>query len=1031
MSVICQYFEHQCKYEAQYGSKTVVLMQIGSFYEIYQFSPNNCATVAQRTDTNGKVWNDEIGKAGELSIVLNSALGNENGNHPHSISNPYKVGFPTIAYEKNLRTLLANDWVVIRIDQEKNGKTVNRYVAEIISPTMQLDGISLTRVTNNILFIYIEYQGYGGQKNIVYDNFLITTGVAVVDTITGENRVAEFYSKHDDEVHALQEIYRFLISHHPREIVIHVSDLPSDPSGDSNDSNCPYIKHLEKVLELRRFDRYTAHINKVIPEYRKLNYQVEFLNKIFNKVDQQQNYFGTVIQQRNDHILADLGLDSMNYGRIAYILLINYCQEHNIALVSKLAKPDLEWLDANKHCILTHNAIVQLDLISKNVHKKSKDIDSLSSVLDHCVTVLGRRNLIHVLQNPMVRPNDINTYYKMVDEMMNINIENEPLYIVLSRMLKELPDIARLQRKLTMKMILPRELSTLLRSYQKILKIYVTVFQVNAPTLHSQMFTEQETTNINSFMQKYLPLFNLENLDSCTLEPGENRTKDFNFRKYPLILGYYPDLDNIYQQLKTCEETLQSIINHLHTFIAKSKGDEISLVNHDKTKKGAVKKQKIGTMMVTTTAKSKIIGSAGYDRQLCGQIVISPLTTSEKIISSQIIDELCSTYDQLRSYLCVSLTSLYNYLINEMVTQYDFYVAIANFIAKIDLIQTYSKVSSKYNYSCPVLIEDDIEDSFLEASELRHPIVERIIEKQYVDNDICIGRHHPKTIVLRGVNSSGKSCLIKSIAIAVIMAQAGCFAPCKLKYKPYTKIITRLNGNDDILGGHSSFEIEMAEMRTILRQSDNRSLVLGDELCRGTEIHSAVGLTASAILKLLEVKASFIFATHMNTILDLPHIREIPSNDLRVCNLSVYYDDLTECLVYNRKLQDGPGGSYYGVAVAKSLGLPSDYIDLATEIVKHLTHDNEVLKTKRSRYNSGVYVDCCILCGKNASETELHTHHILEQHTADQNGMIGSMHMNVKHNLIVFCRSCHNNLHRSNQELEVLDTSKGKIIVTK
>ena len=146
----------------------------------------------------------------------------------------------------------------------------------------------------------------------------------------------------------------------------------------------PYIRYLEQVLELRRFDRYTAHINEVPEDYKNVSYQIEFFNHLFpnkkSNIDNILNYSANnsvkdlnsspgdslslnIVQQRNELIIAELGLDRMVYGRISYVILMQYCYSHNSAIISRLSKPNLEWLDLNKHLILTHNAIKQLDII--------------------------------------------------------------------------------------------------------------------------------------------------------------------------------------------------------------------------------------------------------------------------------------------------------------------------------------------------------------------------------------------------------------------------------------------------------------------------------------------------------------------------------------------------------------------------------------------------------------------------------------------------------------------------------------------
>lgn len=1047
---IIDYLNLQKKYQLQYGERTVVLMQIGVFYEIYGYDPTYCTSEEAKVDDNHNVWNEAIGHAVELSIVLNSVLTHENGNDSYGIKNPHKVGFPMIAYEKNRDTLLANDYVIIRVDQVKGSKPVERFVAEVCSPTMQLDTIALTRPTSNIACIYIEY--HQGARNR-YDNFVITTGAAVVDVITGQNRVCEFYSKEEDQVCAVQELYRFLIVHHPRELIVHINDMPLGLDKHTNDSPNPYVKYLERVLELRRFDRLTTHVNTVPPDYKKLAYQIEFLNRLFTKQATQAQTQGmqlNIVQKRNDRIIEEIGLERMNYGRIAYMLLMQHCHSHNADIIDKLSKPDLQWLDSNRHLILTHNAIVQLDLVPSKGNtlrpRKKTEIDSLMSVLDHNQTHLGRRVLSTLLQNPMLDPNEIKTYYDMVDEMSTNVTETDVLWRVLDRQLKELPDVGRLQRKLEIKLITPKELTILYSAYVKIINIYVTIMQTKVPILQSQMLSKEDVDSFNSFLARFCSMINFEALEHCSVDTSvETNTKWLEFNDCPIRPGFYPELDEQTRALTAAEVALQQIVDHLNGFLTHTRGKKIEFKTAKK-KQGAKKQDPTGTVLTTTSAKANELAMAQIDINLCGSLQVLPYTASDRIITSNRITALCHTIDGIKMWMRRNLISIYEAILQEMSTKYTFYVPIASLVAKLDLIHSYAKVANLYNYHRPDVIIDDADSSYLEATDIRHPIIERLIDGAYVTNDIFLGNGNNQRsngMLLFGVNQTGKSSLAKAVALNIIMAQAGCFVSSTLRYKPYSKIITRISGNDNMFKAESSFAVEITELRTILRQSDESTLVIGDELCHGTETHSGMAITASALLSLIKNKSSFIFATHMHELLNLQSMRTTPSDKMRLCHLSISNDEISKSIIYDRKLRDGAGASVYGLMVAKSLDLPKDFLDQADEILLEITGQNRnIVEMVPSKYNNKVYVDSCVKCNRNKSQIELHTHHIIEQKHAGKNGIvdkiikgddghdidIGIIHKNAKDNLIVLCRDCHISLHSNKQELETVSTSNGKLI---
>ena len=1051
MGIIQEYLLLQKKYELEKGERTVVLMQIGTFYEIYEYDPSYCTSETAKVDNDGQLWDENIGVAVQVSGILNSVLTQENKNEPYGINNPHKMGFPIISYQKNLANLLANDFTVVPVNQNKDamGK-ITRTIDKIESPTMQIDNVTLNRMTSNVVCIYIEYlQGTNTnglnekEPKEKYENFVITTGVAVIDILTGANRVCEFYSKAEDQIYAVQELYRFLVAHSPREIILFINDLPAGLDYHTEQQPNPYFTFLEKILELKRFHRVNVKINAVMEEYKKIAYQTEFINKIFNKLPNIKRSKLNIIQQRNDKIIIDLGLERMDYGRIAYMLLIQHCYSNNPDIVSKLSYPDIQWIDANKHLVLTHNAIVQLDLVPSNPNisstRKKKEIDSLMSVLDENQTHLGRRLLYTLLQNPMYDSKEITTYYDMVSEMLHEN-NGEALWLTLDRQLKELPDISRLHRKLMVKLMNPKELVVLYNSYVKIINIYITIIKTASPVLHTQLLTPEDITNFNQYLAKYNGIFDFTALECCNINiSSDTNQKWMDFIDNPVRLGHYPDLDESAQGLIQAENKLEDIVVYLNRFIEHTKGQKIQFKN-EKKKQGAKKQEPTATVLVTTAAKAKILINANIDITLCGKLNIGTYSSTDCIITSDIIDALCQKIDAIRAWMRQRLLNIFESIIDEMGIQYSFYSGLTNLIGKIDLIHSYAKVSTKYNYHRPKLNDSKLNNntnntntnntnSYLDAKEIRHPIIERIIDGAYIPNDVVLNNNG---ILLYGVNQVGKSSLAKAIPLNIIMAQIGCFTACHLTYKPFAKIITRLSGDDNIYKGDSSFAVEMSELRTILRQGDENTLVLGDELCRGTENHSGMALTGSAILSLIRQKTAFIFATHMHELLDLETIKAIPQDKLRIQHLAISYDEMNKILIYDRKLRDGPGLSSYGLMVARSLNLPEIFLNDANNLLAEITHSKRnILEPEVSRYNNKVFLDECIKCKRNKHEVEFHTHHIQHQSEANDKGLIGNIHKNIKDNLSVLCKECHANEHKLGGELEVLTTSLGKLTILK
>jgi DNA mismatch repair protein MutS len=268
-------------------------------------------------------------------------------------------------------------------------------------------------------------------------------------------------------------------------------------------------------------------------------------------------------------------------------------------------------------------------------------------------------------------------------------------------------------------------------------------------------------------------------------------------------------------------------------------------------------------------------------------------------------------------------------------------------------------------------------------------------------------------MLLYGTNAVGKTSIIRALGIAVIMAQSGMFVPCEtFVYSPYRSIFTRILGNDNLFKGLSTFAVEMSELRVILNYADKNSLVLGDELCSGTETESALSIFVAGILDLHEKGASFIFATHFHEIVGYEEIKAM--NGLKICHMSVFYDSSNDCLVYDRKLKEGAGTRMYGLEVCKSLYLPAGFMEKAYEI-RNKYHPDVVggLSHTTTTYNAKKVRGMCEMCKSEIGEE---THHLLEQNMADANGFIGHVHKNHPANLMSLCEKCHLKMHHSTEK---------------
>ena len=281
------------------------------------------------------------------------------------------------------------------------------------------------------------------------------------------------------------------------------------------------------------------------------------------------------------------------------------------------------------------------------------------------------------------------------------------------------------------------------------------------------------------------------------------------------------------------------------------------------------------------------------------------------------------------------------------------------------------------------------------------------------------------------------SSLMKSLGMAVVMAQSGLYVPAtEFVYSPYTAIYTRIIGIDNIFKGLSSFALEMVELNSILKRANSKTLILGDEVCKGTEHISGNAIVASTIVYLAKLESSFIFATHLHEIMKLDCITNLKT--VKAFHLTVDYNEKTDVLVYGRSLKDGPGEQNYGITFAKHIIHNNEFIKQAVQIKNELLkiYDN-IISGKTSRYNSNLLVYECFVCGKTDQKlhsSPLETHHINFQKDCTNDIVNNKPHLkkNDKANLVVLCNECHDNIHSNKLSIEgYVMTSQGPSIKIK
>lgn len=1022
-----EYFRLQQEYEEKFGKKVIIFMEVGGFFEAYSYDPSKDPSVKLPEGEVPKI----LGKAHKVHKICGLAFTSRSKKLPHSIKNPFMCGCPSVAYERHRDRLISEGYKVIKMVQEKRDGKISRVVEEIGSVGTLITNLNSLPVTNNIGCIYLEVMK-SSKRHLDYQ---ICCGLSMVDVSTGVNTISEVYSKVDDPATALQGIYRFLLSISPRELYLYLT-LPKEVE------STKYKIFIEEQLELERYPVRLFKINEVPKEFFLPDYQNQFLGKLFPNVMSEE------IRIIDHRMIEELDLGLFTYGRISYLLLIDNCRLYNEKLINSLQRPITRWIDEEEHLILAHNAILQLNVIPSNLNKSKKSsIDSLFSVVNMTLTPVGKRLLYTSLVNPITDSNELNWRYSVAEELVNY----PELLDKIVKGLKGIPDLERYHHKLNLQMISPNELSILSNSYLNITDLYEILYKHIGENRDNPLCKLLlRSAQIREFNEVLDYIYSKVDLDSLSKTIIRDDLKRVELKTTTYLRENINDHhDQLFRTIVDSDSILHQITAHLNSFLGKTRGKLLSFIPRTLSKKEDEKPAKGSSEedesddeedesemgykgylgFVTTESKaSKLKGSLSQiDQNLCGKIIFER-DRKKVIVTSEKIKELILQREEAQIELERFLYIHYYQMLKFLLSKSGYVAALNRSLAFIDFLQSSAQCCRKYKYHRPILQKSN--HSYFKAEEVRHPLAERIIATEYIPNNISVGKRDdqdsdPYGIVIFGVNSSGKSVALKSIGVNIILAQAGYFTACKLIYSPYNKIVTRLSGMDNILKGESSFIVEMMELKMILKEAGPNSLVLVDELTRGTETVSGIALSIATLLTLIDRKASFLFTSHLHDLPKYSKIKELATSQLRICHLSAEYDPKDDELIYIRTLQPGSGSTRYGLEVARSLHLDPSFLELANTIRNDIDPNGagkHLLSTKTSRYSPKIYVDSCLLCG---SKTNLHTHHIQAQSKADVNGFINAFHKDEPFNLMILCDTCHESIHHGGKKIDVQQLLNG------
>lgn len=885
---------------------------------------------------------------------------------------PPGVGIPLAMYEIKRQGLVEKGYTLIRFDELKEGNKINRVLTSVDTVgSVELQPSD----SNNIIMIYIEV----AKKAVRIEDSVQFIGVAGLNVSNSETFAVEFHSCLSNPIQPIQELYRLLLTYPHREMSIVVHGIKAD------DEN--YKKWIYRTLELSDDSKRINYSPQIDSNYLKTEYQDLVLRQIFPKTKP-----------------SDLDLDRHTYATIAYVMLLQFCHEYNDRLVRSIKPPKILTSQGLK---LIDNAIAQL-----NILPVAKEL-SLYDVVNNCNTKMGERYLREMLAAPMTDPDQINRYYRYIDQLIQY-----PELTELTKRLSHILDLDLYQRKVILGTIQPHHLASLINNYRSIYEIdqLLRDFSVGG-----WCKLGDDTGRLRKLIDYYMESLNFESLRQAEYQGDCIRVENSIFKP-----GVIAELDEIQEHIDDYRTRLQTACDLLSKISGTARSRDITynidLDTRDTTKKTKGKRSKDEDswfyIEVTEARGRKIKENMNSTvSNYIGDISIVKSNSKCHITSDLLLqwaNELLNCTLQLND-IC---SNHYKRLLTQLSELDPQCNSLIRYITLVDYLTSAATTAKHCNYHRPTIV-DSVDAAYVDIQGLRHPIIERILDREYITNDIELKNNG---ILLYGANSGGKSSLAKAVACNIVLAQCGLYTACNMRYKPYTQIITRLSGNDNIHKGHSSYIVEMIELKTILKWSDENSLVIGDELCRGTENYSAGGLIVATIRELVERKTAFIFSTHLHYLTDIPHISQIPEERLRIRHLSTHYDAGMDTIVFDRKLKPGNGDTVYGIEVARGLHFDEKFIGFANRVRQELLGSTKIVATKRSNYNKNLYMDKCFVCGDNKN---LETHHRHEQHRAE-NGYVDHIPLHGMQNLAVLCDKCHDRIHNDGLKMVELQTLMGR-----
>ena len=565
-----------------------------------------------------------------------------------------------------------------------------------------------------------------------------------------------------------------------------------------------------------------------------------------------------------------------------------YAVKHLLSYLINTQKRSLSHLQ--KVNIRKNNEYLKMDVhtkrnleLTESLRLKSRNY-SLLWLLDKTKTAMGSRMLKNWIENPLIDKNEINKRYDIIEELLEEFILKEEL----KGLLFEVYDLERLVGRISYGNTNGRDLLQLKNSLKVLPEIKDILTKLN---FHSDIETLDD-------------LYNL--LQSSIDEDAPITIKEGGIIK----AGYNKELD----ELKYSRSSSKDFVIKMEQEERNRTGIKNLKVGYNKVfgyyievSKGSIKEVK---EEFNYERKQTLANCERYVTPLLKEKEALILGAEEKIINLE-YNLFCEIRDRVKTY---------GRRIQE----------IAKVIAEIDVLQSLATVSEENNYVRPNIVDERI----IDIKDNRHPVVEKVLETEFVPNDIVMDKN-TDILVITGPNMAGKSTYMRELVITVIMAQIGSFVPASSCTLPiFDKIFTRIGASDDLVSGDSTFMVEMKEANTAISNATENSLIIFDELGRGTATYDGLSLAQSIIEYIHNnIKCKTLFSTHYH------ELTKLEEHFKRIKNVHVSALEENGEITFLHKIKDGSIDRSYGIHVAKLANLPDSLIKRANEILK--TYENK------------------------------------------------------------------------------------------